>query len=450
MVSTHPNCGGGVSSYTKNLVQSLRELGVDITVFSNKPENGRQKQSDEGVCAIWNRGSIRYPFQIFKMLASNASVDVVHVQHEFFLCGGMFSAIIFPVLLVLTRLLVKPVIVTIHGVIPLSELNERFKEENELNGPLLLLKFGLIILTKAIVFLSDAVIVHEGFFAERLEKDYRCPQRKIYVISHGVEEIENKILQDEAKDKLGLNNKTVILFFGYITKYKGIETLIDSFGYVARQREDLVLIIGGGEHPRHRNNSHYCDYLLELRHRASSMAPPQKILFTGFIPNEELPLYFSAADLVIFPYTTSISSSGPLSLAASYGKTVIASDTPSFAEIIPFEQALFTRNSSESLANKIEQMLNSSFLRRRVSSYIDMMAKEDSWHNVGSKTCALYRRLLRAQDLMLVPAPSKDSQEHIQRQARTQRAPKLRYSRTLYYAHVGKVIITASRESHGV
>jgi len=393
MVSTHSISVGGVSSYTKNLVQSLKEHEVDVVVFSNKLENERLMQSYEGVYATWNRG-ILYPFQIFKMLVSNASVDVVHIQHEFFLYGGMVSAILFPVLLALIRLLGKPVVVTIHGVIPLPEVNEQFKEENELNGSLILLKFGLILLTKAIVFLSDAIIVHEGFFAERLQKDYRCPQRKIYVISHGVEEIENKILQDEAKEKLGLNNKTVLLFFGYITKYKGIETLIDGFEWIAKQYEDSILIIGGGEHPRLRNNLCYVEYLSELQQRAVSAAAKERILFTGFIPEDDLPLYFSAADVLVFPYTTAMSSSGPLSFAMSYGKAVIASDIPSFAEIIPLEDALFRRNSSKNLAEKLERILSGSALRNRVSNYLKMKAKENSWHNIGSKTYSLYRELL--------------------------------------------------------
>lgn len=391
MVSTHLASGGGVSSYTKNLTQSLRQSGVDVVISLSKPEIGGSERKGEGVSATWSRGSVRYPFQIFKMLAASAGIDIVHFQHEFFLYGGVFSAILFPVLLALARQLGKPVVVTMHGVISLSDLNERFKAENGLNGPLPVLRIGLIFLTRAIVFLSDAVVVHEGFFAERLEKDYKCPQRKIRVIPHGVKETDDKIAQDEAKEKLGLDNKTVILFFGYITKYKGIETLIDGFGYVAKQQGDLVLIIGGGEHPRLRQNPRYREYLLELRRRAISVAPKQKILFTGFIHDYELPLYLSAADVLVFPYTTSMSSSGPLSFAMSYGKAVLASDIPSIAEIISLKDTLFKKNSPKDLAEKLERMLDSPVLRRRVSNYVKMRAKEASWQVVGSRTYELYR-----------------------------------------------------------
>ena len=392
MVSTHPTSGGGVSSYTRNLVQSLREHGVHVVVFSNKPEKTKPQQDFGGIHTCWNRG-ILYPFQIFRALATNVDVDIVHIQHEFFLYGGMVSAILFPVLLVLIHLLGKPVIVTIHGVISLSELNERFKEENELNGPLPLLKFGLIFLTKVIVFLSDAVIVHGRFFAEALYNEYKCPQWKVHVIPHGVEKAKTIIPPSEAKKRLRLENKVIILFFGYITKYKGIETLIEAFGRMAKKHQNWILLIGGGKHPRLRGNPKYEEYITKLQQEALSLAPKQ-ILFTGFISDEELPLYFSAADGMVFPYNTTMSSSGPLALSMSYGKPVIASDIPSIGELIPFEECLFKKNSSEDLVKKLQLMLNSYDLRHRVGICIERIGERNSWSKVGLQTCRLYQKVV--------------------------------------------------------
>jgi len=372
-------------------MQSLKEHGVNIVFFANKPENENSKQDDENAYAVWNRG-IFYPFQIFKSLATIARVDIVHVQHEFFLYGGWVSAILFPVLLALIRLLGKPVIVTIHGVIPLSELNERFKEENELNGPLPVLKIGLIFLTKAIVFLSDAVIVHGRFFAETLYNEYRCPKWKIHAISHGVEEATSIIPRSEAKKRLGLENKVIVLFFGYISKYKGIETLIEAFGRVAKKHENWILIIGGGQHPRLRLNFKYEEYITKFQREARSLAPEQ-IIFTGFISNEELPFYFSAADILVFPYTTAMSSSGPLAFSMSYGKPIIASDIPPIRELIPFEECLFNKNSSEDLTKKLELMLNSYNLRRRIVGHVKRTRGYNFWSKVGLQTCLLYQKV---------------------------------------------------------
>jgi len=391
MVSTHPASRGGVSSYTNSLVRSLRELGVNVIVFSDKPENEKLKQGNEGVYPVWNK-CILYPFQIFKMLVANADVDIVHVQHEFFLYGGMFSSILFPVLLALIRLLGKPIVVTIHGVIPFSEQDEGFKEENELKGPLLFLKFGLIFLTKVIVLLSNATVVHGRFFAETLCNDYRSPSWKIHVIPHGVKKAVT-ILQNEAKKRLGLKNKVIILFFGYIARYKGIETLIEAFGRVVRKHQNWILIIGGGQHPRLCLNSRYKEYVTKLHQMAHSLLPG-KVTFTGFIPDEDLSLYFTAADVMVFPYTRAMSSSGPLALAVSYGKPIIASNIPPFKELIPFEEALFKRRSSEDLAKKLESVLSDSNLRHRMSLHFKKICEKNSWNNIGLQTFTLYQKIL--------------------------------------------------------
>jgi glycosyltransferase involved in cell wall biosynthesis len=392
MVSTYLTSEGGVSSYTKSLVSALREYGINVIVFSDKPKNKALEQSDRGVYAAWSRG-ILFPFQIFKMLVVSSHVDVVHVQHEFFLYGGMFSAVLFPLLLMLIRLTGLPVVVTMHGVVPLSELDEQFKDENGLKGPLPLLKFGLIFLTKLIVFLSDAVVVHGSFLAETLRKEYKCSEQKIHVIPHGVKKAIIMIPQEEAKKRLKLEGKTVILFFGYISKYKGIETLIEAFGQLAKKHQDWVLVVGGGKHPRLRLDPKYKEYIMKLQQMAHSLAPKQ-VIFTGFIPNEELPLYFSAADLVVFPYTIAMSSSGPLALSMSYQKPVIASNILSFIELIPFKEVLFKRNSPRDLAEKLELVLNSYDLRHKISAYFEGMKKKNSWSNVALQMQDLYMKLI--------------------------------------------------------
>lgn len=391
MVSTHLASGGGVSSYTKNLVRSLRGREVNVFVFSNKPEKAGLEEDDKGIYACWNRG-ILYPFQIFKALVASKNVNLVHLQHEFFLYGGTVPAVLFPFLLVLVRLFGKPIVVTLHGVIPLFGVNNRFKEENELRGPLLLLKLGLMALTKAIVSLSDAVIVHGRFFAEILRNEYRCPKGKIHVIPHGVKKVATVIPQNEAKKMLRLKNKSIILFFGYIAKYKGIETLIEAFGQLAKKHQDWVLIVGGKEHPRLCTNPKYKEYVFGLQQKGFSLTP-ERIIFTGFIPEEKLPLYFSATDIVVLPYTIAMSSSGPLALAISYGKPVIASDIPSLRELISFEEALFKRRSSEGLAKKLELMFNDSGLRHRISVHIKKMREENSWSEVSLQTCMLYQKI---------------------------------------------------------
>jgi len=379
---------GGVFSYTQRLVSSLQTYGLRIHLLLDK---GSKLFSDRWkIYYCWNSEAC-YPFQIFKALCA-CKPDIVHVQHEFFLYGGLLSALLFPILLVLAKLSGGKVVVTLHGVIPMLEINKEFLALNDIRGPLWLLKIGLLFLTKVIVHLADVVIVHEGFFAEALRNDYNCRSGKIHVIPHGVDDVKEKLSADEAKRMLGLEGRKVILFFGYLAKYKGIETLIECFKLLADKHPDWILIIGGGEHPRLRDDASYRKYLSELR---DSVLPIRRqVRFTGFIPDEDLAVYITAADVVVLPYNLAMSSSGPFAHAISYEKPVIASDLPPFREVLPLS-ALFKKGDYRGLSEKIGGILGDESFSREFSLYMRKVKEERSWRLVGLKTVELYCEALR-------------------------------------------------------
>ena len=396
MISTHPCSEGGVSLYTKNLTNTLLRHKADVILFSNKP-NGSElirncidKPNDPSICACWDRG-LWYPFQIFKRVVSN-DVNIIHIQHEFFLYGDSVAATLFPLLLLFLKILRKPVVVTLHGVVPLEEINKQFLRQNKLQGILITLKLGSLFLVKIISLFSKAIIVHNKSFVELLRRDYKCGT-KVFIIPHGIKEMKIKLKQDDAKKKLGLEDKKLILFFGYITGYKGIETLIEGFGHVATKHKDWILIIGGGEHPRLRNNSSYKHFIFELQRKASTLAPHQ-IIFNGFISEEDLPIYFSAVDFVVFPYNTVVASSGALTLAMGYSKPVLLSRIAPFEELINVNEAFFERNSPRSLADRLEFLMSNPCANRKILNHMRKVTRQFSWENIGLKTVQLYKSLL--------------------------------------------------------
>jgi len=389
MVSTHPSSSGGVSNYTKNLMNFLQKEDINLTLISNRFERNEQ---DKSVITCWNEG-ILYPFQIFKNLTKIKS-DLVHIQHEFFLFGGLLSSLLFPVLLILIKILRIPTVVTLHGVIPLSAINQRFLKENEISGPPLFLRLGIKLLTMSIVFLSNAIIVHENFFAKTLKQNYGCSPKKIYIIPHGVEKIKTKITQTHAKEKLQLIDKVVIFFFGYLARYKGLETLVEGFSLKASKNPKWFLIIGGGEHPRLKKYESYRRYLSKLKEEATYLAS-KAIIFTGFIPDEKLHLFFSAADIIVFPYFFTMSSSGPLAKAFTYEKPIIVSDAKLFTDTIPFKEIIFNKDSPSNLGDKLELIIEDSRLKNRVTEWVKKVARKNSWRNVGIQTALLYNQLIK-------------------------------------------------------
>ena len=373
---------GGVASYSKNLVNSLLKFCSVVVLAEKLPISKDNYYESALIHRCWTK-DFRYPFQIFKILLKS-QVDVVHIQYETYLFGGLFSALVFPLLLALVRLMRKPVIVTMHGVVPLSKINKSFLKENQIPSNALIMRLGLTFLVRLIVFLSTSVIVHEKNLMDILKEEYDCSISKIKVINHGIEEPTVSISSDEAKKKLGLLSKRVILFFGYITGYKNVGLLIDSAKFL--KINNWLILIAGGMHPRLASDRNYVDYISKLRKKAAKISE-KSILFKGFVAEEEISLYFSAADLVILPYSISMSSSGPLSLAASYGKPFLVS--AAFREVITFDDVQFM-NDPKKLAAKIDCFFENPESKYKILARIDEFRRGRSWDKIAEKTFLLY------------------------------------------------------------
>jgi D-inositol-3-phosphate glycosyltransferase len=117
----------------------------------------------------------------------------------------------------------------------------------------------------------------------------------------------------------------VILFFGHLREYKGVDVLIRAFAKVRERRAGAVLVIAGKEQPglldRYRR-------LIDEEGIAGSV-----ILRGGYVKEAEMAGLFRQADLVAFPYRES-DGSGAVQLAYSFGKPVVASGVGVMPEIV--------------------------------------------------------------------------------------------------------------------
>ncbi len=402
MVSSYPPSGdkhsdyfsSAIPWYTGNLISSLRNRNIKIEIYTNKLE-GLKKHYDLGnntsTFLCWQRGSILYPLQIFTKIIKNRPT-LVHIQHEFFLYGtNIISAVAFPILLLLIKIIGIPIIVTLHGIVPLSKVDKNFIKNNQRTLPPFITKLGFFILVKMITIFSSIVIVHEHLFKKVLSKDYGCPLKKIKVIPLGIEERKDGVSKVEAKKILNSSNKKVILFFGNITGYKGIELLMEAFQSLVENHPDYLLVIAGGEHPHLRGQPEYKIYYSNLQSIAKQISSEQ-IVFVGFVPEDMIFVYFSAADVVVLPYTVCMSSSGPLTLAVAYKLPFLVSQE--FKEAITLEDIIFERK-PEKLAGKIEQFFIDAELQKKALEYSNKLRKERIWPNVGEKTYSLYIELFQ-------------------------------------------------------
>jgi glycosyltransferase involved in cell wall biosynthesis len=121
------------------------------------------------------------------------------------------------------------------------------------------------------------------------------------------------------------------------------------------------------------------------------------VLHPWFVPEERLPLYFLAADIVVLPYLR-VYQSGVLHVAYAFSRPVVASAVGSLVEDVRDGRSglLVRPGDSQALAEALCALLRDSAARRRMGSYARRMADEIqySWQQTAKDTLAVYERVL--------------------------------------------------------
>ncbi|MFV1980902.1 MAG: glycosyltransferase [Rhodothermia bacterium] len=149
---------------------------------------------------------------------------------------------------------------------------------------------------------------------------------------------ENAISPGEARQKLGLPERPTMIFFGYVRHYKGLDLLIEALPAV-REKIDAQLIVAGEFY----DNKDEIESRIEelgLGNGDNPVVHPVVKVFSDYIPNEEVHLYFSAADVVVQPYR-SATPSGVAQTAFFFDKPMIVTDLGVLAEVVPDGKAGF-------------------------------------------------------------------------------------------------------------
>ena len=170
---------------------------------------------------------------------------------------------------------------------------------------------------------SDFFIVHSEPDLINLKK--LKPGAKVSKAAHPIYDVfkfGKEMEIREAKRKLGIEGN-VLLFFGYIRKYKGLEFLIRALPKVLREINCTLLIVGevyGDEQ--------------EYLHLIDQSNAKDQIKWIGrYVPNEEVALYFTAADVVVLPYV-SATQSGIIQIAYAFNKPVISTRVGGIPEAV--------------------------------------------------------------------------------------------------------------------
>ena len=221
----------------------------------------------------------------------------------------------------------------------------------------------------------DAVVVHSEHGRRRLTQELGVDEQRVHVIPHGA---FAHLAELPAVPPPFETDKRVVLFFGLLRPYKGLDVLLEAW----RGIDDAELWIVGM--PRMDVAALWAD------------APPNVRLVPRFVTDDELPAYFARADLVVLPYRE-IEQSGVLFTALAFGKPLLVSDVGGFAELAERGAAhAVAPGDAGALHDALAGLLANPAALAALGERALAAARDDfGWQSIAASTLALYERLLK-------------------------------------------------------
>jgi len=381
--------GGGDRPYALGLAASLIAQGICFDFIASDYLESAELRSSPQVRFLNLRGDaspeastttkiarvLRYYGRLLRY-AATAQTDVFHI-----LWNNKLEFFDRTVLLLYYRCLGKRIVFTVHNV----NASRRDGNDTALNRLTLWLQYRLV----------DHLFVHTQQMKQELQTDFGVSDRKITLIPFGINSTvpDTTLSGAEARRRLGLvESDKVVLFFGNIAPYKGLEYLVEAVALVADRLPECRLVIAG----RPKGSEAYWS---AIKDRITSLGLDSRVVQRiEYVPDADTEVYFKAADVLVLPYTH-VFQSGVLFLGYNFGLPAIAADVASLKEDIVEGTTGFVcppRN-PVALAQAIERFFSSELYTSRTSRRhaIRRFASERySWTIVGSKTREVYRDVL--------------------------------------------------------
>lgn len=190
-------------------------------------------------------------------------------------------------------------------------------------------RFGDVFLTKLAFTTADYFLVQ----SKTVENDLKLlnKKNKPYVFTpHPLynifgEKVEKSVAKEFIRKEYGsdISNEKVLLFFGYVRKYKGLHYLLDALPGILKNGKVKLLVAG-----------EFYDDEKPYREKIESLGIKDDVLLiSDFLPDDRIKYFFSAADAVVLPYLDA-TQSGIVQICYYYDKPVIATNVGGIGEVV--------------------------------------------------------------------------------------------------------------------
>jgi glycosyltransferase involved in cell wall biosynthesis len=365
LISTLPPIKG-LSHYTQGLVFALSKyIDIDFIGFKHiypdflYPGGAIDKNS---IIPKFNqrvhiRNSLTWYNPLSWVLAGlSIKTDVVHAQW-----WSWFLAPIYLTILTIAKLKGKKIIITIHNVKPHEK------------------SFYKVYLNKSVLFLADEYIVHsqasKDLFLETDETN-----KPVHIVPTGIMNItpSAKSIHDLRK-KYGYTHKDkILLFFGNIREYKGVDILIKTLALITDT--NVKLIIAGkpwGSFFKYKK-------LINQNNLQNRIK-----LFLAYIPESTIAELFKITDVAVYPYREFVGSSGATTIALNFEKAIVITAVGGLNDMVNDQKVIAKPNDIKDLAQKISYALSN---QSRLSSDSSLICQKFLWDNIVRTYLPIYKK----------------------------------------------------------
>jgi glycosyltransferase involved in cell wall biosynthesis len=368
--SAYPLRGGGIASYNERLAREFMQEGFDTEIYTFSLQYpkilfpGTTQYSTEPPPAdleIKVRINSINPFNWIKVgnELRNLSPDIIVVRYWLPFMGPCFGTILRKV----KKNKHTKVICIADNIIP--------HEKRSFD----------IAFTKYFVKPVDAFITMSNKVLTDLKKFIKDKPFKF--IPHPLyDNFGEKISKEQAREKLGIGSTDkIILFFGFIRKYKGLDILLEAMKILKDENRDIKLLIAGEYYDDRKIYEALIDELGIKDHL---------ILHTDFIADTDVKYYLCAADCVVQPYRNA-TQSGVTPLAYHFEKPMIVTNVGGLPDMVPGNVGIVAEPTAGAIAKKIVQ-----FYQLGEEHFLPHLREEKrkySWSNITGAVIALADKL---------------------------------------------------------
>jgi glycosyltransferase involved in cell wall biosynthesis len=219
----------------------------------------------------------------------------------------------------------------------------------------------------------DKFVVLEEVIRKRLQP--LVGKKEIVVHPHWIAGAKQKISKQQARRALGLDaRKKIVVSFGFVTYYKGADFLADfaKWTHQHKKLEQTQFVLAGGPAYSLQDKDYYKEYYASIEKTAAYLP---NLTLTGFLKEEEVAYWLSAADVVVFPYRNLMGGSGALQQALIYGKPVLLSQEMASGLGLKDKEVIFTHQ-NKNLAEKIESFFTQTKYQSSVQAFSKNLASK--------------------------------------------------------------------------